>query len=161
MKQMWMKPPPSHRAGNQAPERNRGAVTHLRRAGGISAERAARHVPHDRTGGGRGRRVALSPGGGLSSYRNGRVPHLGYPVRSCSSTGPRQARASHARPPQHLPICISVGTCHHAAGAAMAVHYQRDPIAVVAYFGDGASRETFTRAIWRGCSNRRRIHLPG
>ncbi|MFO0752559.1 MAG: pyruvate dehydrogenase (acetyl-transferring) E1 component subunit alpha [Thermodesulfovibrionales bacterium] len=39
-----------------------------------------------------------------------------------------------------FPISISVGTqVPHAVGAAMAAQYRKDPIAVVAYFGDGAT----------------------
>lgn len=39
-----------------------------------------------------------------------------------------------------LPVCVSVGThIPHAVGAAMAARYRKDPIAVVAYFGDGAT----------------------
>jgi pyruvate dehydrogenase E1 component alpha subunit len=39
-----------------------------------------------------------------------------------------------------LPVCVAVGTqIPHAAGAAMAAKYRRDRIAVVAYFGDGAT----------------------
>jgi len=41
----------------------------------------------------------------------------------------------------HLfPVSVSVGThIPHAVGAAMAARYRRDPIAVAAYFGDGAT----------------------
>lgn len=46
-------------------------------------------------------------------------------------------------PPEHLnifPICVSVGTqIPHAVGAAMAASYRGDPVAMVAYFGDGAT----------------------
>lgn len=46
-------------------------------------------------------------------------------------------------PPQHLnifPICVSVSTqIPHAVGAAMAARYRGDPVAMVAYFGDGAT----------------------
>lgn len=46
-------------------------------------------------------------------------------------------------PPEQLnifPICVSVATqIPHAVGAAMAARYRRDPVAVVAYFGDGAT----------------------
>ena len=39
-----------------------------------------------------------------------------------------------------LPVCVSVGThIPHAVGAAMAARYRKDPVAVVAYFGDGAT----------------------
>ncbi len=39
-----------------------------------------------------------------------------------------------------LPICVSVGThIPHAVGVAMAARYRRDPVAVAAYFGDGAT----------------------
>jgi pyruvate dehydrogenase E1 component alpha subunit len=39
-----------------------------------------------------------------------------------------------------LPVCVAVGTqIPHAAGAAMAAKYRRDRVAVVAYFGDGAT----------------------
>lgn len=47
------------------------------------------------------------------------------------------------RPPDDLnifPLCIPVGTqLPHAAGAAMAVKYRKDRIAVIAYFGDGGT----------------------
>lgn len=46
-------------------------------------------------------------------------------------------------PPEHLnifPICVSVGTqIPHAVGAAMAARYRGDPVAMVTYFGDGAT----------------------
>jgi pyruvate dehydrogenase E1 component alpha subunit len=39
-----------------------------------------------------------------------------------------------------FPVCVSVGThIPHAVGAAMAARYRRDPLAVAAYFGDGAT----------------------
>lgn len=39
-----------------------------------------------------------------------------------------------------LPVCVSVGThIPHAVGVAMAARYRKDPIAAVAYFGDGAT----------------------
>jgi len=39
-----------------------------------------------------------------------------------------------------LPVSVSVGThIPHAVGAAMAARYRGDPVAVVAYFGDGAT----------------------
>lgn len=39
-----------------------------------------------------------------------------------------------------FPFCVAVGTqIPHAVGAAMAARYRRDPIAVTAYFGDGAT----------------------
>jgi pyruvate dehydrogenase E1 component alpha subunit len=39
-----------------------------------------------------------------------------------------------------FPFCVAVGSqIPHAVGAALAVRYQRDPIAVVSYFGDGAT----------------------
>ena len=46
-------------------------------------------------------------------------------------------------PPEQLnifPICVSVGTqIPHAVGAAMAARYRGDPVAMVTYFGDGAT----------------------
>ena len=51
-----------------------------------------------------------------------------------------------------LPVSVSVGThLPHAVGAAMAARYRGDPVAVVAYFGDGATskgdfHEAFTIA---------------
>jgi pyruvate dehydrogenase E1 component alpha subunit len=51
-----------------------------------------------------------------------------------------------------LPVCVSVGThIPHAVGAAMAARYRKDPVVVVAYFGDGATskgdfHEGFTMA---------------
>ncbi len=39
-----------------------------------------------------------------------------------------------------FPFCVSVGThILHAVGAAMAARYRNDPVAVSAYFGDGAT----------------------
>jgi pyruvate dehydrogenase E1 component subunit alpha len=39
-----------------------------------------------------------------------------------------------------LPICVSVGThIPHAVGVAMGAKYRREPLAVVVYFGDGAT----------------------
>jgi len=66
---------------------------------------------------------------------------LGYPVDRLLRywAGDEEGQA----PPEPLnifPICVSVGTqIPHAVGAAMAARYRRDPIAVVAYFGDGAT----------------------
>lgn len=66
---------------------------------------------------------------------------LGYPVHQIYQywSGDERGQIS----PERLnifPFCVSVGThLPHAVGAAMAARYRHDPLAVVAYFGDGAT----------------------
>ncbi|OGU14115.1 MAG: pyruvate dehydrogenase (acetyl-transferring) E1 component subunit alpha [Geobacteraceae bacterium GWC2_53_11] len=66
---------------------------------------------------------------------------LGYPIRQLFQYWAGDERGQHS--PQELnifPISVSVGThIPHAVGAAMAARYRRDPVAVIAYFGDGAT----------------------
>jgi len=66
---------------------------------------------------------------------------LGYPIHLMLQYWGGDERGQ--RTPDNLnilPICVSVGThIPHAVGVAMAAKYRRDPVAVVAYFGDGAT----------------------
>ena len=66
---------------------------------------------------------------------------LGFPIQQLFQYWAGDERGQ--RTPNHLnifPICVSVGShIPHAVGAAMAARYRRDPVAVVAYFGDGAT----------------------
>lgn len=66
---------------------------------------------------------------------------LGYPIRQLFQYWAGDERGQYS--PQELnifPISVSVGThIPHAVGAAMAASYRRDPVAVVAFFGDGAT----------------------
>lgn len=66
---------------------------------------------------------------------------LGYPIPQIFQYWSGDERGQLT--PDHLnifPFCVSVGThIPHAVGAAMAARYRRDPVAVVAYFGDGAT----------------------
>ena len=66
---------------------------------------------------------------------------LGYPIQQLFQYWSGDERGQYT--PQHLnifPFCVSVGTqIPHAVGAAMAARYRHDPLAVVAYFGDGAT----------------------
>ena len=90
-----------------------------------------------------GSAFALSPGDWVfPSFREMGVHiTLGYPIEQLFQYWSGDERG--LRTPDHLnifPICVSVGTqIPHAVGAAMAVRYRRDPIAVAAYFGDGAT----------------------
>ncbi|MSN25555.1 MAG: pyruvate dehydrogenase (acetyl-transferring) E1 component subunit alpha [Geobacter sp.] len=66
---------------------------------------------------------------------------LGYPIHRLLQywSGDERGQVS----PENFnifPMCLSVGThIPHAVGAAMAARYRRDPVVVVAYFGDGAT----------------------
>ncbi len=66
---------------------------------------------------------------------------LGYPAAQLLQywTGDERGQLG----PQRLnifPLCVAVGSqIPQAVGAALAARYRRDPIAVVAYFGDGAT----------------------
>ncbi len=66
---------------------------------------------------------------------------LGFPIAQLFQYWSGDERGQRA--PDHLnifPISVSVGShIPHAVGAAMAARYRHDPVAVVAYFGDGAT----------------------
>ena len=66
---------------------------------------------------------------------------LGYPIPQLLQYWTGDERAQ--KVPEGLnifPFCVAVGSqIPHAVGAALAARYRRDPIAVVAYFGDGAT----------------------
>lgn len=66
---------------------------------------------------------------------------LGYPAAQLLQYWTGDERGQKA--PERLnifPFCVAVASqIPHAVGAALAVRYRRDPIAVVAYFGDGAT----------------------
>jgi len=66
---------------------------------------------------------------------------LGYPIPQLLQYWTGDERAQ--KVPPHLnifPFCVAVGSqIPHAVGAALAVRYRRDPVAVVTYFGDGAT----------------------
>jgi pyruvate dehydrogenase E1 component alpha subunit len=66
---------------------------------------------------------------------------LGYPAARLLQYWTGDERGQQA--PEGLnifPFCVAVGSqIPHAVGAALAVRYRRDPIAVVTYFGDGAT----------------------
>ena len=66
---------------------------------------------------------------------------LGYPIRQLLQYWTGDERAQNA--PQQLnifPFCVAVGSqIPHAVGAALAARYRHDPVAVICYFGDGAT----------------------
>lgn len=66
---------------------------------------------------------------------------LGYPINQILQYWAGDERGQQA--PLSLkifPVCVSVGThLPHAVGAAMAARYRHDPVAVAAWFGDGAT----------------------
>ncbi|HBG04377.1 MAG: pyruvate dehydrogenase (acetyl-transferring) E1 component subunit alpha [Geobacteraceae bacterium GWC2_58_44] len=66
---------------------------------------------------------------------------LGYPIPQLLQYWTGDERAQ--KVPERLnifPFCVSVGSqIPHAVGAALAARYRRDPIAVITYFGDGAT----------------------
>ncbi|UFS70905.1 pyruvate dehydrogenase (acetyl-transferring) E1 component subunit alpha [Geomonas sp. RF6] len=66
---------------------------------------------------------------------------LGYPVDQLFQYWGGDERGM--RIPDNMnifPVCVAVGThIPHAVGAALAAKYRKDPIVVVAYFGDGAT----------------------
>lgn len=66
---------------------------------------------------------------------------LGYPIHQILQYWAGDERGQLAPPELNIfPVCISVGThIPHAVGAAMAARYRRDPVAVAAWFGDGAT----------------------
>ncbi len=68
---------------------------------------------------------------------------LGYPIHQLYQYWAGDERGLKAPKDLNIfPICVPIGTqMLHAAGAAMAAKYKRDPIAVITYFGDGATSE--------------------
>lgn len=65
----------------------------------------------------------------------------GYPIHQIFQYWSGDERGQIAPPTMNIfPVCVSVGThIPHAVGAAMAVRYKKDPVAVAAWFGDGAT----------------------
>ena len=66
---------------------------------------------------------------------------LGYPIAQLFQYWTGDERAQKA-PPQFniFPFCVAVGSqIPQAVGAALAARYRRDPVAVITYFGDGAT----------------------
>ena len=90
-----------------------------------------------------GSAFALEPGDrAFPSFREMGVQlALGHPIRQIFQYWGGDERGQ--KLPDHLnifPVCISVGThIPHAVGAAMAARYRREPVAAVAWFGDGAT----------------------
>ena len=66
---------------------------------------------------------------------------LGYPIPQLLQYWTGDERAQ--KVPEGLnifPFCVAVGSqIPHAVGAALAARHRRDPVAVIAYFGDGAT----------------------
>jgi pyruvate dehydrogenase E1 component alpha subunit len=90
-----------------------------------------------------GSALALSPAEWIfPSFREMGVHlTLGYPAAQLLQYWTGDERGQKA--PEQLnifPFCVAVGSqIPHAVGAALAVRYRRDPVVVVAYFGDGAT----------------------
>jgi pyruvate dehydrogenase E1 component alpha subunit len=90
-----------------------------------------------------GSALALSPADWVfPSFRETGVHlTLGFPMMQLFQYWAGDERGQKA--PDHLnifPICVSVGShIPHAVGVAMAARFRRDPVAAVAYFGDGAT----------------------
>jgi len=90
-----------------------------------------------------GSALALSPQEWIfPSFREAGVHlTLGYPAAALLQYWTGDERGQQA--PEGLnifPFCVAVASqIPHAVGAALAARYRRDPIAVVAYFGDGAT----------------------
>jgi pyruvate dehydrogenase E1 component alpha subunit len=66
---------------------------------------------------------------------------LGYPIPQLFQYWTGDERGQKTPPQLNIfPFCVAVGSqIPHAVGAAMAARYRRDPIAVITYFGDGAT----------------------
>ncbi len=66
---------------------------------------------------------------------------VGYPIHQILQYWKGDERGQLAPPELNIfPVCVSVGThIPHAVGAAMAARYRHDPVAVAAWFGDGAT----------------------
>jgi len=90
-----------------------------------------------------GSALALQPGDWLfPSFREMGVQlTLGYPIHQIFQYWSGDERGQLAPPSLNIfPVCVSVGShIPHAVGAAMAAHYRHDPVAVAAWFGDGAT----------------------
>ena len=90
-----------------------------------------------------GSAFALQPGDWLfPSFREMGVQlTLGYPIHQILQYWAGDERGQQAPPSLNIfPVCVSVGThIPHAVGAAMAARYRHDPVAVAAWFGDGAT----------------------
>ncbi|HXE97100.1 MAG TPA: pyruvate dehydrogenase (acetyl-transferring) E1 component subunit alpha [Dongiaceae bacterium] len=90
-----------------------------------------------------GSAFALQPGDRIfPSFREMGVQlTLGYPIHQIFQYWSGDERGQQAPPSLNIfPVCISVGThIPHAVGAAMEARYRRTPVAVAAWFGDGAT----------------------
>ncbi|HEX9023236.1 MAG TPA: pyruvate dehydrogenase (acetyl-transferring) E1 component subunit alpha [Geobacteraceae bacterium] len=90
-----------------------------------------------------GSALALSPGDWVFPAFREMGVHLalGFPLRQLFQYWAGDERGQVAPAGLNIfPVCISVGThIPHAVGAAMAARYRRDPVAVAAWFGDGAT----------------------
>jgi pyruvate dehydrogenase E1 component alpha subunit len=66
---------------------------------------------------------------------------LGYPLAQLFQYWTGDERGQQVPPEFNIfPFCVAVGSqIPQAVGAALAARYRRDPIAVIAYFGDGAT----------------------
>ena len=66
---------------------------------------------------------------------------IGYPIHQILQYWAGDERGQQAPTSLNIfPICVSVGThIPHAVGAAMAARYRHEPVASVAWFGDGAT----------------------
>ena len=66
---------------------------------------------------------------------------LGYPIQQLFQYWTGDERGQRVPPQLNIfPLCVAVGSqIPQAVGAALAARYRHDPIAVVAYFGDGAT----------------------
>ncbi len=66
---------------------------------------------------------------------------VGYPIHHILQYWSGDERGQQAPSSLNIfPVCVSVGThIPHAVGAAMAASYRHDPVAVTAWFGDGAT----------------------
>lgn len=66
---------------------------------------------------------------------------IGYPIHQILQYWAGDERGQQAPKSLNIfPICVSVGThIPHAVGAAMAARYRHEPVAVAAWFGDGAT----------------------
>jgi len=90
-----------------------------------------------------GSAFAFQPGDWLfPSFREMGVQlTLGLPIHQVLQYWAGDERGQQTQPSVNLfPVCISVGThIPHAVGTAMAARYRHDPVAVAAWFGDGAT----------------------
>jgi len=90
-----------------------------------------------------GSAFAISPDDWIfPSFRElGMYLTLGYPIHQLFQYWTGDERAQKAPPGFNIfPFCVAVGSqIPQAVGAALGVRYRREPIAVVSYFGDGAT----------------------